>query len=94
MVPTTSSASNPVSSTTGTPSAPTSSRASLSCTRNSSCVSLRVPLYSAYSWCRNVLPGASIATTIALGFTVSSRVNSIDVKPNSAFVGLPSLVLR
>ena len=76
------------------PSVPTRVRASLSWTRSSSWVSFRVPLYSAYSAWRKVLPGASMATTTAWGFTRSSRVNSIDVKPNRALVGRPSLVLR
>lgn len=62
--------------------------------RNGSGVASRVPLYASYSSVRNVVRPRSNATATCVGCSSRRRLASIDVKPNTAFVGWPDDVAK
>ena len=90
----TSSASKPATSKIGRSNASTTSFASPICGRRSSGIFARVALYAANATWRNVGPGLSNATATYWGAISSKTLRSIVVKPYTAFVGWPSLVVK
>ena len=69
-----------------------SSRLSMTgnCTRSSSSIGGRWALYCSSASMRNFGLPASKAHTMPSGEATSMNLNSMDIKPNTAFVGVPS----